>query len=417
MVRSLSFTLALALVAAVAGSSACGTDRVTPPPTPTVNACGNGRVDQGETCDKAIATSSVGACPSKCFDGIACTTDTLIGSANACNAACSFQPISACTPGDGCCPQGCTGATDSDCSTTCGNSTVDQGETCDGDCPSGCSDNVACTTDTAYGEVSTCSLSCGYRVVSNCQNGDGCCPAGCNADTDPDCSRTCGNGMVEAGEVCDGNCPGSCEDGDACTIGVLSGSAANCNVQCTQQQVRACAGGDGCCPAGCSHAADSDCPAVSCSGVSQCTGGDGCCPSGCTNASDRDCPAPPSCANVTQCIGGDTCCPSACTSANDSDCTPVVTGGVGSPCTGPADCAALGSGATCFQDGYPGGYCTKFCTSDPCPSGSMCHSNQFLCIDVCQNGVPNDCRSGYVCDTVLDFNTERPFFGCVPGAP
>ncbi|MGI5864050.1 MAG: hypothetical protein ACOX6T_18615, partial [Myxococcales bacterium] len=56
-------------------------------------------LDPGESCE--------GNCPTSCNDGVACTADALTGSAANCNAACTFQPITVCAPGDGCCPAGC----------------------------------------------------------------------------------------------------------------------------------------------------------------------------------------------------------------------------------------------------------------------------------------------------------------------
>jgi hypothetical protein len=79
--------------------------------------CGNGMVDTslGETCDTAIQ-SGAGACPTTCpSSGDACSPSVL-AHAGTCTAACAPQPITACHGGDGCCPAGCTAATDSDCS-------------------------------------------------------------------------------------------------------------------------------------------------------------------------------------------------------------------------------------------------------------------------------------------------------------
>lgn len=69
--------------------------------------CGNGVVEGSETCD--------GDCPTSCDDGLACTTDTLVGSAESCSAECSFTPITACVDGDGCCAPGCNATDDDDC--------------------------------------------------------------------------------------------------------------------------------------------------------------------------------------------------------------------------------------------------------------------------------------------------------------
>ncbi len=69
--------------------------------------CGNGDIDPGETCD--------GDCPTSCDDEDPCTDDLLTGSAANCTAECFFSPITVCDSGDGCCPDGCDQATDSDC--------------------------------------------------------------------------------------------------------------------------------------------------------------------------------------------------------------------------------------------------------------------------------------------------------------
>lgn len=70
--------------------------------------CGNGIFDEGETCD--------GDCPVECIDPDLCTANELIGSAQMCDAACSFKPTVTCVPNDGCCPMGCFAGNDNDCS-------------------------------------------------------------------------------------------------------------------------------------------------------------------------------------------------------------------------------------------------------------------------------------------------------------
>lgn len=69
--------------------------------------CGNGKLDDGETCD--------GDCPTFCVDPDRCTSDVLSGSADTCDAECSFKPIVICRAGDGCCPDGCAKSNDTDC--------------------------------------------------------------------------------------------------------------------------------------------------------------------------------------------------------------------------------------------------------------------------------------------------------------
>jgi hypothetical protein len=138
--------------------------------------CGNGIPEPGEVCD--------GNCPTGCNDGLACTRDAVVGSAATCNAVCTHEPITACSHGDGCCPAGCSVATDNDCSASCGNGVVEGNETCDGNCPTSCNDGIACTTDVLTGSAANCSAACAHTPITACQGGDGCCPAGCTRATD-----------------------------------------------------------------------------------------------------------------------------------------------------------------------------------------------------------------------------------------
>ncbi len=73
------------------------------------SACGNGRIDLGETCDPPSS------CPSSCDDGNICTTDRMSGTAADCSAYCHHGSISECISGDLCCPVGCSKETDADC--------------------------------------------------------------------------------------------------------------------------------------------------------------------------------------------------------------------------------------------------------------------------------------------------------------
>lgn len=215
--------------------------------------CGNSVVEPGETCDPP------GSCPTSCNDGLACTRDTLIGSSASCTRACSFSAITTCTGGDGCCPSGCNANNDRDCQPVCGNRVVETGETCDGSCPTSCNDGNACTRDTLSGSSASCTSVCSTTAITTCTSGDGCCRSGCTALDDSDCPAVCGNGVIEPGETCDpsGTCPSSCDDGDACTVDTLSGSA--CARECRRSTITACVGGDGCCPGACGAASDYDC--------------------------------------------------------------------------------------------------------------------------------------------------------------
>ena len=78
--------------------------------------CGDGIVNMaaGELCEPGTAQD----CPTNCDDSDPCTSDTLSGSSQTCDAVCDHQPVAAGTAGDGCCPSGATFADDADCSST-----------------------------------------------------------------------------------------------------------------------------------------------------------------------------------------------------------------------------------------------------------------------------------------------------------
>jgi hypothetical protein len=145
--------------------------------------CGNGAVDDGETCDGADS------CPTECDAPTdACMTNELEGSAETCDAKCTPKPVTACTPDDGCCPSGCSAPEDTDCP-VCGNGVVEAGETCDGECATTCSDGDACTQDAFVGTAATCNVVCSFLPITSCVGGDGCCAPGCTADQDGDCTK------------------------------------------------------------------------------------------------------------------------------------------------------------------------------------------------------------------------------------
>lgn len=87
-----------------------------PEPDPAAPMCGNGQVDQGETCDTAAAADSTGACPTACptVQPETCVTSVRLARQGTCRATCVSERIAACVDGDECCPAGCEGQ-DDDC--------------------------------------------------------------------------------------------------------------------------------------------------------------------------------------------------------------------------------------------------------------------------------------------------------------
>lgn len=81
--------------------------------SPNAADCGNGVIDQGETCDNAASGGD--ACDTSCADtGSACMPETLQGDPASCTSMCAVAPITECISGDGCCAAGC-GDDDDDC--------------------------------------------------------------------------------------------------------------------------------------------------------------------------------------------------------------------------------------------------------------------------------------------------------------
>lgn len=130
-----------------------------PAPSPR---CGDNRVDPGEICD--------GNCPA-CAKATECLADVRTGSAATCDLVCKWTSITACNSGDGCCPSGCTHATDNDCAAKCGDGTLDPGEECEAGsskpCPASCNDGDRCTDDSSTGSAAQCSLKCTHAPLAN----------------------------------------------------------------------------------------------------------------------------------------------------------------------------------------------------------------------------------------------------------
>ncbi len=92
------------------------------------------------------------------------------------------------------------------------------------------------------------------------------------------------------------------------------------------------------------------------------------------------------------------------------DDTPALV--VGAPCLSSSDCP---DGGRCVT-GYPGGYCTRDCTTQSCPSGSKCYvldstTGESACIATCPGAGlgQSTCRANYVC-----YDDEAGSGQCLP---
>jgi len=418
--------------------------------------CGDGTVTQvEEICDTAIPQGQSGACPQDCDDQDVCTTDTM-NAPNTCQASCHHATIKTCIHGDGCCPDGCEPATDSDCAAVCGDGLIGEGETCDtgispgqaGACPTDCDDGNPCTTDKLVGQGS-CQAHCTSDPVTDFVGGDNCCPQGGTSLNDTDCPITCGNGAQEAGEQCDvaipagqlGACPTNCDDSDPCTTDTLYDED-SCEARCGHQVITDFVAGDSCCPEGANSTQDSDCPAVCGNEVVEegetCDAsiltGPGTCPQTASDCDDQlsctidsvahqgTCQAVCQNTPIVSCQDNDGCCPENCTDSTDNDCAATPTCGNG----------AVDSDETCdiaISQGQPGACPTSCDDSDPCTTDTLvgdgtceahCTNDEIACTDgdgccptgcnnntdddcaaVCGNGVvePNDPINPETCDT------------------
>ncbi len=368
--------------------------------------CGNGAIDDGETCDTAIAAGDEGACPASCDDGKECTTDSLTGTE--CTQACAHGDITANADDDGCCVEDVGDATtDNDCVAVCGNGVAEPGEACDtaiaegdaGACPTACDDGEACTAD-ALANAGTCDAVCEAPDVTDPVNGDGCCPGGANIANDDDCEVECGDGVLgdgvtAAGEACDtaiaagdpGACPTDCPNANVCSADVVEGS--DCNAQCVPKFITDHIDDDGCCPSGAQPGDDNDCagcgdgekgPNENCDTAIP-AGNPGACPTSCaagatcttaTLVEGGTCNAACSYPPITDPVNGDSCCPDGANIGNDDDCPVICGDSVVTPGEETCD-KAIASGA---------GSCPTSCSNaDVCIDSTL--ANAGTCDDAC----------------------------------
>ncbi len=298
--------------------------------------CGNGTVDPGELCD--------GDCPAECNDGMACTRDIFSGSASTCTAQCTYETITACQGGDGCCPDGCTEANDSDCScvpTTC----QAEGAEC-GTIDDGCSSTIMCP-DTC-GDDETCEGNTCVPGANDGEVGDACA-------SDADCGNYPNRTCVEHPDYKDGYCSAPCEFDNDCPMGS----------HCARLFV-----------------GDPDAEKV--------------CMKNCTD--DTDCRD-----DGYACHNWDSFDDQAQLS---DECAPVADGSgeIGDPCAGLYECK---SGYECTREWqnqdssvttFPDGSCTQGCVPllSPCSDpDAVCPDMTPLCMPSCTTS--SDCRMGYEC--------------------
>ena len=254
---------------------------------------------------------------------------------------CTFTTISVCQGGDGCCPNGCTDANDSDCACvprTC----QDLGAEC-GVIDDGCMSTVTCPNTCGANEMcsgTTCVPGNSNAFVGDACANDGQCAGFTNAycETHPDYTG--------------GYCSAPCQFDNDCPMG--SHCARLFAGDPNQEKI---------CMKNCNS--DADCRAMGYA---------------CQNWDDFDQNAQLS----------DECGPAA-----------TGTGQVGDPCTGLADCDGLSCAtvenlSTLGTVTFPGGSCTAQCFPiiGGCPAGSVC-GDALLCMPECINA--NDCRPGYTC--------------------
>jgi hypothetical protein len=184
--------IAAPITACTSGDSCCPAGCTAANDPDCTPVCGDGAVEAGEACDRAITAGLPGACAPTCDDRNACTTDLASGSIANCTRRCTHASIVACLDGDGCCPPGCSADNDTDCAGTCGDRHVGAGETCDPSttCPTTCPDDGdPCTTELLVGDPEHCNVACLHVPITTCSgaSSDRCCPSSCSAANDSDC--------------------------------------------------------------------------------------------------------------------------------------------------------------------------------------------------------------------------------------
>ncbi len=195
--------------------------------------CGNGILEEGETCDDSGATKNITTCAA------------YNGSCTICNASCQVAVIQGTYCGDGACEAGHETAAScpADCTHNCGDGVIEPPETCD----SGAANGTVTSCATYDGTCTGCSASCTAQVFEGPYCGDGTCQAAHENVTNcpADCHPSCGNGVIEEGETCD---DGASNGHETCTT--YNGSCLICSATCHVSSAVGPHCGDGICQAG-----------------------------------------------------------------------------------------------------------------------------------------------------------------------
>lgn len=345
----------------IGGTLGCSSDCLSLDTSACTTPCGNGDIDEGESCDGTN------------LDGASCTDiEGFVGGTLGCSNACEFDT-------SGCMP------------TTCGNGVVDPGEQCDGDEFASWTCANAPDTDFAGGVLActdTCQLDtsgCGSEDCTNEVDDDDDGDVDC---ADADClAACCGNGQIDPGEVCDGDLVGTntClsegfESGDIACTDICTLDVSQC-VGCGNDVVDGsdeCDGtdmGSSTCenegfPGGGTLACNNDCT-YDTSGCSSSTCGDN------TIDTGEDCDGtaalPDDCIDLAGFDGGTLAC-------NNSTCQYDTSG-----CYANEDCVAVGDED---NDGY------LECNDQDCAGHANCTA-QATCSTNC---MPPACQQHESCD-------------------
>ena len=311
----------------------------------TWTTCGDGTIQEGESCDPAAAPtgcSGVLSCrsdcqcgcirDSDCDDGNACTSDTCDTSTGACSHA-DASPL----------PESCLGC---------------------------CESGIAASSRAAV--IGSCSDGVGQSACSG-QGGTFVSNGACNPGTGVCETATCGNGIVETGEDCD---PGtsaldSCCNPTTCRYEPSGTACTDDNNVCTDDQ---------CDIVGvCQHPANSS----ACEDGQFCTVSDVCSDGVCQPGTPRDCGQ------------GSACSTSSCDEANDTCVTVADPEQDGQPCN---DSDACTEGTSCIGGVCSGGTTVtcddnSTCTVDSCDPVAGCKFDIVVesppC-GSCDDGVDND---------------------------